>query len=233
MAGPLTRTFVGQSDPNVIALLSLKLLLLAFFILLNALSVIEEDKQRVVIDSVSQAFDGRIQAYKNLSEQAAGAGQLSGARELAEELADLLDATLPAIRLKEGASHSEVRIELPSSMLFASNATELNPGRDLMLQRLTKAILAASAKGVVFRAEVRHGVPGDALSRLDGLQGRSVELRRLGHLAQQLADAGLPLERISAGLEIDRPGAIFLNFRSGETADTDIRDVDSRAGVQP
>lgn len=233
MAGPLTRTFVGRSDPNVIALLSLKLLLLAFFILLNALSVIEEDKQRVVIDSVSQAFDGRIQAYKNLSEQAAGAGQLSGAKELANELADLLDATLPAIRLNEGASNSEVRVELPSSMLFARNATELNPGRDLLLQRLTKAILAASTKGVIFRAEIRHGVPGDALTRLDELQGRSVELRRLGHLAQQLADAGLPLERISAGLEIDRPGAIFLNFRSEETAVVGASRVDNGVEAQP
>ncbi len=228
MAGPLTRTLAGQSDPNVIALLSLKLLLLAFFILLNALSVIEEDKQRVVIDSVSQAFDGRIQAYKNLSEQAAGAGQLSGARELAEELADLLDATLPAIRLNEGASNSEVRVELPSSMLFAKSATELNSGRDLMLQRLTKAVLAASSHDVVFRAEVRHGVPSDALVRLDGLQGRSVELRRLGHLAQQLANAGLPIERISTGLEIDRPGAIFLNFRSEEIAGV----LDSESGAE-
>lgn len=216
MAGPLTRTFVGKSDPNVIALLSLKLLLLAFFILLNALSVIEEDKQRVVIDSVSQAFDGRIQAYKNLSENAAGAGQLSGAKELANELADLLDSTLPAIRLNEGASNSEVRVELPSSMLFARNATELNPGRDLMLQRLTKAVLAADEKGVVFQAEFRHGVPGDALERLDDLQERSIELRRLGHLAQLLADEGMPVERISTGLEIGRPGAIFLSFRSVE-----------------
>ncbi len=207
---------MGQSDPNVIALLSLKLLLLAFFILLNALSVIEEDKQRVVIDSVSQAFDGRIQAYKNLSEQAAGSGQLSGARELANELADLLDTTLPAIRLNEGASNSEVRLELPSSMLFARNATELNPGRDLLLQRLTKALLAASTKGTAFLAEVRHGVPGDALGRLDGSQERSVELRRLGELARHLADAGLPVERVSTGLEIGRPGAIFLNFRSVE-----------------
>ncbi len=217
MAGPRLRTFVGQSDPNVIALLSLKLLLLAFFILLNALSVIEEDKQRVVIDSVSQAFDGRIQAYRNLSEQAAGAGQLSGAKELATALADLLDSTLPAIRLREGASNSEVRIELPASMLFTKNATELNPGRDLMLQRLAKALLTQNKNGVSFQTEVRHGVPADALQRFDEIQGRSVELARLGHLAQLLVKAGLPEEQISSGLEIGRPGAIFFSFQSFET----------------
>ena len=212
---------MGQSDPNVIALLSLKLLLLAFFILLNALSVIEDEKQRVVIDSVSQAFDGRIQAYKNLSEQAAGAGQLSGARELANELADLLDATLPAIRLNEGAENSEVRVELPSSMLFARGATELNPGRDQLLRRLTKALLDANGKGAAFLLEVRHGVPENALKRLDGAQQRSVELRRLGHLAQLAADAGLPRERLATGLEIGRPGAVFLNFRTTDTGEAE------------
>ncbi|WP_282607978.1 flagellar motor protein MotB [Pelagibius sp. Alg239-R121] len=215
MAGPLERTFLGQSDPNVIALLSLKLLLLAFFILLNSLSVIEEDKQRVVIDSVSQAFDGRIQAYKNLSEQSAAAGQLAGAKDLAEELADLLDSTLPAIRLNEGASHSEVRVELPASMLFARGATELQPGRDLMLQRLSAALLRGD--GIVFMTEVRHGVPEGALERLDDLKERSVELRRIGHLAQNLVEQGLPRERISTGLELGRPGAIILNFRAVET----------------
>lgn len=213
MRGPLARTFAAQSDPNVIALLSLKLLLLAFFILLNALSVIEEDKQRVVIDSVSQAFDGRIQAYKNLSEQAAASGQLSGARQLAEALADLLDSTLPAIRLTEGASHSEVRIELPSSMLFGRGETELKPGHDLLIQRLTAALLAENAKGVTFLAEVRHGVPANALERLDELKDRSVELRRIGHLAQVMIEEGMPREQLSSGLELGRPGAVFLNFR--------------------
>lgn len=217
MRGPLVRTLAAQSDPNVIALLSLKLLLLAFFILLNALSVIEEDKQRVVIDSVSQAFDGRIQAYKNLSEQAGASGQLSGARRLAEALADLLDSTLPAIRLNEGASHSEVRIELPSSMLFGRGATELKPGHDLMIQRLTAALLAESADEVTFLAEVRHGVPANALERLDDLKDRSVELRRIGHLAQVMIAEGLPQEQLSSGLELGRPGAVFFNFRLVET----------------
>ena len=205
-----------QSDPNVVALLSLKLLLLAFFILLNALSVIEEDKQRVVIDSVSQAFDGRIQAYKNLSEQSAAAGQLAGAKRLAEALADLLDSTLPAIRLTEGAEHSEVRIELPSSMLFGRGSTVLKPGHDLMLQRLTAALLAESGRGVIFLAEVRHGVPANALARLDDVKQRSVELRRIGHLAQRMVDLGLPQGRISTGLELGRPGAVFLSFRATE-----------------
>ena len=213
MLGPLARTFAAKSDPNVVALLSLKLLLLAFFILLNALSVIEDDKQRVVIDSVSQAFDGRIQAYKNLSEQVSASGQLSGAQRLAEALADLLDSTLPAIRLNEGASHSEVRIELPSSMLFGRGATELKPGHDLLMQRLTDALLAESAQGTTFLAEVRHGVPANALERLDDLKDRSVELRRIGHLTQVMVEQGLPRERLSSGLELGRPGAVFLSFR--------------------
>jgi hypothetical protein len=212
MAGPLTRTLAGRSDPNVVALLSLQLILLAFFILLNALSVIEDDKKRVVIDSVSQAFDGRIQAFRNLSDQQAASGQLSGAERLADELADLLDSTLPAIRVTDGASHSEVRVELPASMLFAPGATVLKPGHDLLLQRLTAALKSEGEKGVTFHAEVRHGVPSDSLARLDELKTRSVELGRIGHLAQRLADLGTPRETISTGLEIGRPGAIFLNF---------------------
>ena len=61
-SGAARRPGARQGDPNVVALLSLKLILLGFFILLNALSEYEESRTRMVLESVNEAFNGRVDA---------------------------------------------------------------------------------------------------------------------------------------------------------------------------
>ena len=61
------------ADPNIVALLSLKLLLLGFFILLNALSRFEEDRSRSVIVKDIQARAVELKKAFEVSKEAAAA----------------------------------------------------------------------------------------------------------------------------------------------------------------
>jgi len=65
MAGGTPRSGMGQGNGNIIALLSLNILLLAFFILLNSLSSFEEERRDAVMDSVRQAFQGLVRVERN------------------------------------------------------------------------------------------------------------------------------------------------------------------------
>ena len=60
MASPSDPGIRRDDNKYIVLLLSLKLILLAFFILMNALSEFETRRTETVLDSVSRAFRGSI-----------------------------------------------------------------------------------------------------------------------------------------------------------------------------
>ncbi len=73
-AVPTGRNREGSS--NIVLLLSLMLILLAFFILLNSLSEFEAGKARAVIESVNRAFNGKIESGDRTPAHSASLGAL-------------------------------------------------------------------------------------------------------------------------------------------------------------
>ena len=62
MMGAASTGHDTRSNSNTTLLLSLNLILLAFFILLNSLADFETDRARAVLASVKQAFNGKSEA---------------------------------------------------------------------------------------------------------------------------------------------------------------------------
>ena len=107
-----------RSDPNVIALLSLKLVLLGSFILLNALADFEEHRTRTVLDSVNEAFNGRIEAPESLAPFAAALGPLEQGNAMMDEVGRLFQSLIPAVRSDHAAERGRLQLELPAETLF-------------------------------------------------------------------------------------------------------------------
>ncbi len=129
-------------DPNIVALLSLKLLLLGFFILLNALSQYEEDRTRRVLISVNQAFDGRVDVRESEQDYPSALGPLEREASLLDAVGQLLDALLPAVRTTTSHDGTRLRLELSAGSIFQPGGTALQPGRALLLRRLAGALTA-------------------------------------------------------------------------------------------
>lgn len=200
-----------HADPNIVALLSLKLLLLGFFILLNALSQFEEDRSRSVIESINEAFNGRVEARESLSNSSAGLGQLPDAVAVLQESRELFESLLPAVRSDSSAGGRRVRLELPAGTLFRRDQARLQPGRGLLLRRLAEALRRRTAKGEVFELTLLHGVPAAASGEADSQAALlALAIQRMDLMVRYLTRRGLAGERLSIGLLPGQPDRMQL-----------------------
>ena len=199
-----------RSDPNIVALLSLKLLLLGFFILLNALSQYEEDRARKVLESVNEAFNGRVDALESHASYPAGLGPFEETAAMIGSVGRLFRSQIPAVRSEVSAGGARLRLELPAEALFQPAATKLRPGRDLLLRRFAGALTDNGRVGLDYEVELLHGVSVGDTARLAAAPAEAVEVGRMGALARAFARRGVPVEKLSIGTLPGRPGKVVL-----------------------
>ena len=153
-------------DANLKGFLSLYLLLLAFFILLNARSSYEAIKVNAVLESVYQAFNGRVLVETNLSTQSAAIGPLEQATFFIDKLGRLFDSMVPAVHRENTPRGPIMVLELSESTIFQPGETALQPGRHLLLKRLVETLREPSMRpwfSAMFRG--RPNVPSTDSSR--------------------------------------------------------------------
>lgn len=206
-----TKSLGSQIPP-----LSLFIVMLAFFIMLNSISVIKEDKAKPLMDSLEEAFASRMSADENWQ---------------------------PATTASEAASADEGRVIDHAERLFQAHIagvqTQKDDGRGVLLMRMSYADLSAAVSGIGDKAAenkkfmetlasmLRSSAAGQpyrmdvflqvddnpAMMQNDQPQKMSVLMRDLGVLAQQLEKAGLPQRLLSVGLEKGQNGTVELLFR--------------------
>lgn len=184
-----------KPDPNIIAMLSLKLLLLAFFILLATMSRYEEERSRAVMDSVATTFKGQIQAVVNSNKPDAALGMKDKQANLQRRIESLFKQTLPLVEVETSADGRVLRVEAAADTLFDDGEAEVIAQRGVMLRRLANALASAPSDLKPFQLEVQHAVaPNDSPA-----EGR-LPVYRAGALVRHLVGLGLPRERLATGL---------------------------------
>ena len=205
MTSAATSGHNDRSNSNVVLLLSLKLILLAFFILLNSLADVETDKARAVIASVNQAFNGRIEAAGQLPGHSSSLGALPEVEAKIREIGSLFEAIVPTAEAKEIRRAKAVRVDLPASALFRPASLQLRPGREALIERLAESLRKAPPEAPNYELEVLFGAGG--VPEAEGGAGtgdsQSLARRRAAILAERLVAAGVLQGALSIGL---RPG---------------------------
>jgi len=191
-------------DSNVVLMLSLYLILLAFFILLNAISDFEEARTRQVIDSVNEAFYGQLEPTNAPALLNGSPGLLPEAEALTNEVGSLFESLVPAVRSTRTARTRAVHIEMPSVALFRIGKDTLRPDRQALIRRMVKALLRRSERDLVYKLEFLHGVPAGGAAGA----ARAQEVRRASGLVARLIDEGLAPETLSIGVLPGRPGRV-------------------------
>lgn len=193
-------------DANIIALLSLKLMLLAFFLLLVSLSSLQEQKVMLVIESVNDVFDGKIKATRSFPVFESALDELKGAQDPRQEIARLFEQYLPASRVEPLEQGDKLRITLELELFFAEGEGVFKVGPGLLLDRLVTLLRRSQA------LEDTRVVAQQALPSSDS--GRDGELNlaadRMAVLAHAFVKRGLPLERVSAGFNDVPPGQLWI-----------------------
>jgi len=195
MAGFATQPGHRQSKSHILALLSVKILLLAFFILLNALASFEEERSSAVIDSVREAFQGVLPAQGSLTSNSAGLDVFDGAENVIESLKSLFGDSLPIVERNDSPNTWNLQVDLPASDLFVEDSKNLAPGGAETLRLIAGVLGNPDFAGLGYRVDVLYGIRGAT----SGIEGHRADLSRAAVLAQELERQGLPAGLLSTG----------------------------------
>ena len=124
----------------MVLLLSLNLILLAFFILLNSLADFETGRARAVLDGVKQAFNGQIETASQMPAFTGSLGALPEVEAKMRKVGSLFEALAPSAGAKSIRRANAVRVEFPVSALFRPGSPRLRQGREALLERLAQSL---------------------------------------------------------------------------------------------
>jgi hypothetical protein len=187
----------APSDTGTITFLSLFLLLLAFFILLNVLSTIEETKTREVLTSVAATFRSVVDSDTQTQILVSDLGPTPEAHEILDALEKLWVTSVPITRVDRLTGGQIMRLTFPVNELFLGGQAVLRADRDELIDN-TALVLARKPGTTVTEAEIVFGVEAQP----EMLSSRAAQLtaERAGKVAVAFIEHGTPAERLSVGL---------------------------------
>lgn len=188
-------------NPLLILVLSLYLLLLAFFVVLNTISHVEVARSKAVSGSLNETFaaDGKP-ADKSLTLISSQGNVLADAAFLSR-LGDLIRTELAFAQVKDVQPGRLMAVTMPADSIFIPGREAINPLRRPIIDRVAKALVDPSP-GVRYDVDILVG-KGTA---------DDLVLGRSAFLADVFAKAGAPARSIAAGIEQGSPGQIRLLF---------------------
>ncbi|MGQ9365315.1 hypothetical protein [Azospirillum sp. ST 5-10] len=194
--------FAGHA--GILLYLSLFLLLLAFFIVLNAISVDSVRRARAVLKSVEQSFTIDPRLLFGRDPVASRAGTVLAVQRL-DTLGDLFATTVAVDKVEVVAPGRQLEVRLPADGLFEPGTARLRLDRTGLLDRVAAALrqpLPGERIEVEFLVALSSTVASQPPSPID----------RAGALARDLVARGAPAEGVSIGIERGAPGTARFVF---------------------
>lgn len=215
----------GASDSNSGQLLSLSLfiMLLAFFIVLNALSSFEEVKTAPVMESLETAFSTKVTRRDIRPSITPDPLQSIREGETVERLDALFKSQITGYDPDKNSITGELHITMPldrfaravteAGQRNLSGASGIAPPKKFFLPTLI-SILKSDQKGVPYRMDILVHVP-DNPSRMQNRkpQALAVILERAGALTRRLEAAGMPQRLLGIGLKEGDENTVEVFFR--------------------
>lgn len=219
--------------------LSLFLLLLAFFILLNSISSFRETKSRAVLSSVASTFQAETTSDLSAEIVVSTLGPVPEPMDVINEVERLWLTAVPITRVEKLVAGNTLMMDVPTTQIFVGAEPTVRSDRGDLIEA-TASALAANLNGLVTEVQAVIFVDGFApetvdegpaaeagpaagaivdlddpdasilpTSTLEGLELASVRQERL---SQAFVNAGAPPGNVQVGLRKGRVGRIKLRF---------------------
>jgi hypothetical protein len=208
-----------RNEPWVVTFLSLFLILLAFFILLNALATIEETKARKALTSVAATFRSVVNFETRAQILVSDLGPTPEAQEVIEALEQLWVTAVPIAKVEKLTKGQVMQMTIPVNELFLGGRAVLRADREALFDQ-TGLILALETRGGITEAEVVFGTRR-ADHTLADAEGR-LAAERAGRIAAALVGHDAPADRIAIGLRDGDPALLRVRFESREGARSQV-----------
>jgi len=223
--------------------LALYLLLLAFFIMLLALSSLESRRTGAVMDSLTVTFSRNQTAPLTGPSQSIDTitSESRSTEAFIALVADLFGAALPTVRVRHLVAGQAIEMTMRGDSLFDAGSDTLRPVRVAMLDELVAALSSPPA-GMRFEMAVllQTGRPGTAASAsneerntgaLLPVSPDDLAVRRAAAMGRTMTERGAEPGSVLVGLAAGDPGWLSMTFRAVDAArwDPDFRGVPADA----
>lgn len=220
--------------------LSLFLLLLAFFILLNALSTFEEVRSRAVLSSVASTFQTEVLPDTTAEILISTLGPVPQPEEVTDELERLWVTAVPVTKVETLKPGRTLQMSLKKTDIFVGGEAAVRADRD-DLMRATAYALSARLPGFNVQARITLGI--DRLAEIETVNNPSfsetqddqltvinpddpeaeiverdlvdpafISFQRSTLLARALVDGGAPPGGLSTGLKEGLGNTVRIRF---------------------
>lgn len=201
-------------DRSSILFLGLYLLLLAFFILLNGISKIEESKTKAVVGSLTATFRPEIGKGTGIDipSMPSALDDFLAAQAFQNEVSSLFHAVIPLSEVRISRPGELMTVVMPVDALFETASDAIKDRRHALVERIARA-LETAPKGQRYDVEFVVGSP----SPVDGdTAPPELGLARAAAFARSLEAAGAPESSLGVGLKPGAPGQVFIAFLTQE-----------------
>jgi len=196
-------------DPTLALFLGLYLILLAFFVLLNTMATLKEDRVKAVLGSLLSTFSTEILNTLNPTEFTASVGNELSTQEYHREIRDFFEVAVPLSRVEFYSAGSVMRIRMPADQLFESGSIVVREDREDLMFRITRALKRRVAG---LRYEVEFSTFTGPFLGDEAASGQVIEIARAGAFARAVQDGGTPVNSLTIGAQPGNPGEIELAF---------------------
>ncbi|NQU60527.1 MAG: hypothetical protein HQ512_05315 [Rhodospirillales bacterium] len=223
--GTVPGTVYDARQGTVVIFLSLFLMVLAFFIVLVAISSIEEVKSKAVMNSLSSTFTTYQPTGAKPTDFTAKEGDVLGRQEFQEEVTGVFSTTLQVAKVEIVKPGRLMRARMPTGAMFYEGENRIKPHVVPFLDRMVAA-LGGRPPGIRFDMEFVIGVPSSKDASEDGALPvqESLEMTRSGAFAREMISRGAPPDSIAIGLAPGDPGQITMRFYARNQKDLRLRE---------
>ncbi len=197
-------------DTTLGILVSLYLILLGFFAVLNSLSEDRVDKAGAVLDSVNRSFKAAEQPGIEMVNLLEGGGQAAAERELISELRQLFPNAVTFAGSFPPGGDTSLKIVLPKAEIFEADERLSARAQD-QFEALGPLMAAFDNKRRVEIA-VSLGI-GERFPSAEPTGGRSNALRQAETLSQSLENIQGLRSNFGVGYAVLEPEFVQLHFR--------------------
>ena len=195
-------------NPLLFQILSLYLLLLAFFVVLNTISHVENARNRAVAGSLNETFAAQGVPADKTRPFVSSAGTVLADAAFLGQVGNLIRTELPLVEVKEVEPGRILSVTIPADSFFLPGRAAIDPLRRGLVERIARA-MREPGPGIRHDVDIMLGAAGkDALAT-----------RRSAYLASVFDAAGAPPQNIAAGVEQGTPGSLSLFFHVRSPSD--------------
>lgn len=199
----------GGQQGTVFVYLSLFFLILAFFIVLVAISTVEETKSKAVMHSLTSTFATLLPTGDKPTDFTAKEGEVLGRQEFQEKVTGIFATSLQVAKVKVVKPGSLMRARMPASAMFYEGETRFRQNVFPFMDR-TIAALGSRPPGLRFDMEFVIGAPYTDNTNLPA--DETLEMARAGSFVREMIARGAPPDSISIGLSPGDPEQITMRF---------------------